>query len=266
MKIGAQLYTVHNHTQTLEDFSATLKKVADIGYKTVQVSGTCPYDPEWLRDELTKNNLECVLTHINPQRILDEGADKIVADHKIFGCHNIGIGSLPKYVEGNGWSVEDYSIFREKFIPIAKRMRDLGATLHYHNHFQEFQNAFAEKNLLDRMLEDFPEGSLNITLDLGWAGWAGQDVVKLIEKYNGYLSRIHLKDYMEPIPAGIDENLAYLRPIYEGVLDYDAYIKALSKTDCEYMLVEQDNSYGEDEFDCLRRSYENVTSRFPNTK
>ena len=31
MQIGAQLYTAHNHTKTLEDFSATLKKVADIG-------------------------------------------------------------------------------------------------------------------------------------------------------------------------------------------------------------------------------------------
>ncbi len=266
MKIGAQLFTVHNHTQTLEDFSATLRKVADLGYETVQVSGTCPYEPEWLRDELSKNGLECVLTHISPARILEEGADKIVANHKVFGCRNIGIGIMPFYTGGKVWTLEDYHIFREKFIPVAKRMQELGATLHYHNHFQEFQNAFEEKSLLDCMLEDFPEGSLNITLDLGWAAWAGQDVVKLIEKYNGYLSRIHLKDYMEPIPEGIKEERAYLRPIYEGILDYDTYIKALAKTDCEYMLVEQDNSYGEDEFDCLKRSYENVTSRFPNVK
>ena len=57
MQIGAQLYTAHNRTKTLEDFSATLKKVADIGYRSVQVSGTCAYEPEWLRDELTMNNL-----------------------------------------------------------------------------------------------------------------------------------------------------------------------------------------------------------------
>ena len=42
MKIGAQFYTVRNQCQTLDDFALTLRKVADIGYKTVQISGTCP--------------------------------------------------------------------------------------------------------------------------------------------------------------------------------------------------------------------------------
>ena len=265
MQIGAQLYTVHKHTTTLEDFSATLRKVADIGYKSVQVSGTCAYEPEWLRDELAKNDLRCVITHIPPARILEEGAEKIVRDHNIFGCSNIGIGMMPKYTGNGVWTFEDYKIFRENFIPVAKQMKELGAKLHYHNHYQEFQNEFSEKSLLDYMVEDFGD-TLDFTLDLGWAAYGGQDVEKLIKKFDGHLSRIHLKDYMEPIPEGIEEERAYLRPIYEGILDYDSYIKALAKTDCEYMLVEQDRSYDEDEFECLRRSYENVTKRFPETK
>lgn len=51
MQIGAQLYTANKHTQTLEGFEMTLQKVAEIGYKTVQVSGTCPYDPQWLKEK-----------------------------------------------------------------------------------------------------------------------------------------------------------------------------------------------------------------------
>lgn len=57
MKIGAQLYTVRNYTQNLEDFSETLKKVADIGYTTVQVSGTCAYEADWLKEQLDKTGL-----------------------------------------------------------------------------------------------------------------------------------------------------------------------------------------------------------------
>ncbi len=267
MKIGAQLYTAHNHTQTLDDFSATLKKVADIGYKTVQVSGTCPYEPEWLRDELSKNDLKCVLTHTNPIRFIDEGVETVVAQHAVFGCKNIGMGIMPPMVDNmwdNLW--DNYKLFREKFIPIAKEIRDRGAKLHFHNHYQEFQGSFVEKSAIDWMLEDFPEDALDFTLDIGWAAWAGQDILALIKKLKGRLSRIHLKDYMEPIPENIIEERAYLRPIYEGLLDYDTFIKALSEAGCEYMLVEQDECYGEDEFDCLRRSYENVTSRFPNVK
>lgn len=48
MNIGAQLYTVREFCKTLDDFALTLKKVADIGYRTVQVSGTCAFDPAWL--------------------------------------------------------------------------------------------------------------------------------------------------------------------------------------------------------------------------
>ena len=45
MKIGAQLYTVREHTQNLKDFAETLKKVAEIGYTTVQVSTNCAIEP-----------------------------------------------------------------------------------------------------------------------------------------------------------------------------------------------------------------------------
>ena len=266
MQIGAQLYTAHNHTKTLEGLAGSLRKVAEIGYKSVQVSGTCPFEPEWLKAELAKSGLDCVITHVPVPRFLEEGADKIVSDHAIFGCRNIGIGMMPKFTDGDAWTVEDYEIFREKFAPVAKRMKELGAVLHYHNHYQEFQGVFAEKNLLDRMLEDFPEGSLQITLDLGWAAWAGQDIEKLIAKYDGYISRIHLKDFFEKIPEGIVEHRVYQRPVLEGELPYEAYINALSKTNCEYMLVEMDSCYDEDEFECLRRSYENVVKVFPNTK
>ena len=263
MQIGAQLYTVYNHTTTLEDFSNTLKKVASLGYKAVQVSGTCPFEPEWLREELLKNDLTCVLTHIPPIQLIEGNIQKIVADHAVFGCKKIGIGGMPDAGEDQ---IERYELFRKKFIPIAKEMRDLGAKLHFHNHDREFRDCFAEKSVLDRIFEDFPEDSIDFTLDIGWAAWADVDIIALIKKLKGRLSRIHLKDYLDEIPEGIDEKEVYLRPIYEGKLDYDAYIKALAEAGCEYMLVEQDNCYGEDEFECLRRSYENVTRRFPNVK
>ncbi len=64
MKIGAQLFTVRDYCQTPEALANTLKRIADIGYRYVQVSGVCEYDPQWLKDELDKNGLQCVLTHI----------------------------------------------------------------------------------------------------------------------------------------------------------------------------------------------------------
>lgn len=45
MRIGAQFYTVRDFCKTTEALAETLKKVADIGYEYVQISGTCAYDP-----------------------------------------------------------------------------------------------------------------------------------------------------------------------------------------------------------------------------
>ena len=50
MLLGAQLYTVREYTKNLDDFADTLKRVADIGYTAVQVSGTCAYDATWLKE------------------------------------------------------------------------------------------------------------------------------------------------------------------------------------------------------------------------
>ena len=81
MKIGAQLYTVREYTKTLDDFAETLKKVADIGYDTVQVSGTCAFEAEWLKEQLDKNGLVCAITHTAPGRICGE-TEKVIAEHK----------------------------------------------------------------------------------------------------------------------------------------------------------------------------------------
>ena len=67
MEIGAQLYTVRDYCQNLEDFSETLKKVSDIGYRYVQVSGTCDFDANWLKnEEVYKNFVALFVVNFKP--------------------------------------------------------------------------------------------------------------------------------------------------------------------------------------------------------
>ena len=263
MQIGAQLYSAHKRLNTLEGLDAGLKKVADIGYRSVQISGVCPYEPEWMRDKLQQYGLTCAITHISPDRIIND-TENLVKEHEIFGCRNIGIGMMPDTLRG---SLEGYCQFRDMLLTTGKKLKDLGATLHYHNHRFEFE-MLEGKTMMERLIEDIPADLLEFTLDLGWADAGGADVLKLINDLKGRISRVHLKDYL-PLPT--DRVLepatpVYLRPIYEGQMNYDPLIKALEAAGTEYALVEQDHSYGEDEFDCLRRSYEHVTERFPGTK
>ena len=46
MRVGAQLYTLREYCKTLDDFALTLRRVADMGYSIVQVSGSCAFETE----------------------------------------------------------------------------------------------------------------------------------------------------------------------------------------------------------------------------
>ena len=83
-KIGAQLYTVHDYTKTLEGIEESFKKIADMGYKSVQVSGTCKYEADWMKEMLDKYSLECPITHTDIPTIAADSVN-VFAFHKTMG-------------------------------------------------------------------------------------------------------------------------------------------------------------------------------------
>ena len=56
---GAQLYTLRNFCKTKEELAETLTRVADIGYTSVQLSGVCAYEPEWMAEQLKQRAGMC---------------------------------------------------------------------------------------------------------------------------------------------------------------------------------------------------------------
>ena len=67
MKTGAQLYTIKSYTQNVKDFACSMKKIAEMGYKTVQISAVGKdLKPEQIREICDANGLEIALTHSDP--------------------------------------------------------------------------------------------------------------------------------------------------------------------------------------------------------
>ena len=251
MKIGAQLYTVNRFCQDLPSFAETLKKVADIGYTTVQVSGTCAYEAQWLKEQLDKNGLRCVLTHIAPAK-LQEQLDKVIADHKIFGCDYVGLG-MYNMMAGESPEAE-YARFLELYKPIARTLKENGQYFMYHNHHYEFFKMNG-KTILQKMAEDFTPEEMGFTLDTFWVQAGGANPVEWINALKGRLPCIHLKDFAFAATGGFS---ACMAPVGEGNINFEAVIRAAADAGTEYLLVEQDNCHGEDPFDCLKRSYQNL--------
>ena len=245
MKIGAQMFTTRATCQTLEGFADTLKRIADIGYTTVQVSGTCPYEGEWLRDQLKLNGLKCVLTHIPVPRLTGE-LDKVIEDHNTFDCKYVGLGF---------WAFDEarnmtWDQWMETFPPIAHKLKEGGKYFMYHNHAREFQK-IGQKTILRQMAEDFSPEVMGFTFDTYWAQVGGADPAAYLELLSGRIPVIHLKD------CGYGQKMEV---IGEGNINFDRVFEKAEAGGTKYMLVEQDNCNGEDPFSCLKKSYDYLTS------
>lgn len=252
MEIGAQLYTVREYAKTLEDLSDTLKKIYDIGYRVVQVSGTCSYEPQWLKNQLDSIGLKCAITHYNIDRIANE-TDQVVNEHKQFDCNYIGIGGTKTGLK-NGMS--DYIDFCNEFKPAGKRIAELGLKLMYHNHHMELgRPAKGQPVYLEKMSTDFEPEELGFTLDTYWIQAGGGNPAKWIKKLSGRVDCVHLKDMT------FADGQTRMAPIYEGNMDFDEILAACESAGTKYLLVEQDDCYGENPFECLRTSYNNLKSK-----
>ncbi len=244
MLIGAQFYTIRDFCKDLDGFAESLKKVADIGYKTVQISGTCEYEPIWLKEQLDLNGLKCVITHTPPAALTGD-AVKVAKNHDVFGCDCVGLGY---YGFEEGKETENYQKFLETYRPVAETLAQNGKYFMYHNHATEFRKIDG-KVILEHMADDIPADRMGFTLDTYWVQRGGGDPAYWIEKLSGRLPCIHLKDY------AVGEKMAV---VGEGNINFDRVFQKAESAGVKYMLVEQDDCYGEDPFECLKRSYINL--------
>lgn len=254
MELGAQLFTVRDYTKDLDSFAETLKKTADIGYKNVQVSATCDFEGEWLKEQLDKNGLKCVVTHTPKEQLLSD-PEAAARKHSIFDCDNVGLG----YYKFGDDCLADYKEFKRLYMPVAKRITAVGKRFMYHNHNSEFKRLPDGKRVIDCIIEDFPENEIGFILDTFWIQAGGGDPAQWIEKLKGRIPCIHLKDfcYRSGTPVKFSN---YFAVVGEGNINFDRVFEKAESSDVKYMLVEQDDCYGEDPFECLKRSYQNLCS------
>ena len=246
MEIGAQFYTLRQFCKTLDDFALSLRRVADIGYRTVQISGTCPYPAAWLKEQLDRNGLRCVLTHTPVARLTGE-LEQVIADHNVFGCDYIGMGFWAYDAERN----MTFEQWMETFPPVAGKIAAAGKLFMYHNHDQEFRK-HEGRLILEWLMDALPPEEMGFTLDTFWVQAGGGDPAQWLERLAGRVPVIHLKDFAYGRKMAV---------IGEGNINFDRVFEKAEAGGTRYMLVEQDDCNGEDPFDCLTRSYQYLRSR-----
>jgi sugar phosphate isomerase/epimerase len=248
LKIGAQLYTVRKYAQTADDLAVTIKKIAAMGYESVQVSGVGPIPAAEVARICNELNIEIVITHTGPGRIKDD-TDAVIAEHKLIGAGYVGIGSMPgEYLQGA--ALDGVKRFVADFSNAAEKIKAAGLKLMYHNHAFEFEKIDG-KLMYEHIADGFGSDALGFTMDTFWVQAGGGDPAHWLRKLAGRVDVIHIKDY------AIVKNDRRMAVVLEGNLNWPAIKQAAEAAGVKYAMVEQDDCYGEDEFECLKRSLEN---------
>lgn len=246
MKLGAQLFTLRDYTQTAKDLDYSLGRVKEMGYQTVQISAIGPIPAEKVRELCDKHGLEIVLTHTDPNRILND-TEAVIREHDVMGCKYIGIGMMPKKYCSPEWLWH----FAEDYREPAKKIAAAGKLLMYHNHNIEFQK-FNGRLVLNTLLESFAPEELGFTLDTYWVQMGGADVCEWLTKLKGRTPCVHLKD------MAVRSWDAVMAPVMEGNLNFPKILRTMEELGgVEHILVEQDVCEGSP-FDCLKTSYDNL--------
>ncbi|AUD65889.1 hypothetical protein BK011_09405 [Tenericutes bacterium MZ-XQ] len=258
MKIALQLYSLRNYLKTEEDILETLTKVKDIGYKNVQLSGIGKFTKEKVEifSRITKAlGLDVVATHVDFNQ-LESSFDEIVAYHQMLGCKYLGIGALPEGYDRK--NLNDYQKFIFKANHYANLLKEHGIKLVYHHHAFEFAkiNQFLPMQVI---IQNMMSSNFTIEPDLYWLQFAGVPPIHFIETYQNKIDIVHIKD-MKVKMLDHWTTIAQFAAIGDGNMNYKNILSAMKGFNIDYIIVEQDEFYGEDPFVEIKRSLDAILS------
>lgn len=243
-QVGVQLYTLRDHLTTAEDYQDSLQKIADIGYKSVQVSGPRPIDEGDIASLCAEKGLVINSSHEDSHLILNNPA-RVVENLEAFGCRytaypyprDIDLGSEPALealIDGLESS--------------GRILSEAGKVLTYHNHaleLEEINGVPVLELIYGRSDPRFLQGEI----DTYWIHVGGSSPQAWCARLRDRLPLLHLKDYA--LDGDGDPRFA---EIGQGVLDFRTIIATAEASGCQWFIVEQDTCPG-DPFDSIEMSY-----------
>ncbi len=275
-KIGVQAMMLK--TQFAEDGAfATLKRLSEVGFHAVELSQISMAKDDVAEIDRARSEFGMEIAALSATLETPEGMpgdslandfDKIVEDCRLLDTTIVRIGMMPFWAMASHQALLEFCTKCEE---MAARLAELEIRLCYHNHHVEFAR-YGGQYILDIIRAKAP--SMRFELDVHWIHRGGKDPVLILQDYAELVDLVHLKDYRIG-PLGEDAfaalkagdvqgfmtaftGVVQFAEVGEGNLDFTAIIDQSLTGGAKYLLIEQDDQYGRDPFDCLITSRDNL--------
>jgi len=225
LPIALQLYTIRD--QLGLDFAGTVRKVAQMGYGSVEFAGT----GELSASELVALLDSCGLQAVGPHVAIDALSNELEESLDYFaqvGCPYITLPYMP-----DAYRTPDRFDQTCRFLNrVGQACKQRGFTFCYHNHAFEFETKIGDKTLFDALYDQTDPELVKGEVDVYWVKYAGYDPAEVISARPARYPLIHLKDMTAGEPTFAE--------VGEGIVDMPAVFAASEANGAEWYIVEQD--------------------------
>lgn len=225
LPIALQMYTLRD--DAARDLAGTLAKVAEIGYYGVELAGYAGHSVADVKKLLDDNGLKAVGGHTAYDQVAKNTA-QVVDDYKTLGAKYVVV---PWIGEDMRKTLEDYKRLGAALDELGAKLKADGLTLCYHNHAFEFEKFGGDEYGYDVLFGSARPDNLQVEMDTFWVKKGGEEPAAYLNKYNGRVPLVHLKDMT---PEGD------FAPVGEGTIDYPSLFAAAEAAGAQYYVVEQD--------------------------
>ncbi len=235
-KIGLNMFSLRELCGDRAALERTLDRVANAGYRYVQVSGIRGVDPEGIAAAMDAAGLSACATHVGWDRFVGD-IDEVIDLHRLYGTTHAAIGGLPDEYR----SADGVGRFVREARDVLPRLAEAGIDFSYHNHNHEFVR-IAGTTWLDLLYKESADLGVNFEIDTYWVVAGGADPADYIDRFASRMSIVHVKDMT--VTTAREQRFA---PVGSGNLNWPRVFDAIRCAPIEFVIVEQDAHYGGDE-------------------
>lgn len=225
-RAGLQLYTVRDLLRA--DLDGTLRSVADMGYREVELPGSDSADIRAIHEKLKRYGLDVPSLHV--------GYDGLRSGHNAALEDALGLGAVfvvcPSIDAGERRTAHDWKVVCQTLGKAGRLVRGQGLILAYHNHDFEFVPFADGTTPFDLLIRETDPSDVTLELDVYWAAKAGRDPVRCLKENAGRISLVHLKDMAAD--GSITE-------VGAGVLPIEEIVRTALLAGAKHLFVEQDD-------------------------
>ena len=237
--LGLQLWSLRD--QTKQSTTGALDLAVGFGFTEVETAGTGSLGVTDFAKELQARKLTVVAAHAGYEAFQKDTA-KVIADAKVLGAKYVIIPGLP-HDKAKGFTIDDAHRVAADFNTWGEACRAAGLQFGFHAHGFEFKTAADGTTPFDIIARETKPELVTFEMDVFWVFHAGQDPVKLMEKYPGRWRLMHVKDIRKGAVTGIHTGSAPPTDkvaVGDGQIDWPVVLRAAAQAGVKHYFIEDE--------------------------